>query len=95
MASNPTSGRQCPVKILIAVDGSPSSTSAFNFVIDQARELAKPPEVALFHANPPLLNSVVKKLGFETAKGYFEDNFKFATRAARSALKRARVAYDE
>ena len=83
------------MKILIAVDGSPSSTKAVRFVVNLARELATPPEVTLFHANPPLLNSVVKKLGPDATKRYYADNFAFATRSARSALKRARVAFDE
>ena len=83
------------MKILIAVDGSPSSSKAVRFVTNLFHELAEPPEITLFNANPPLLNSVVKKLGPEAVKRYYDDNFKFATRAARTALKRARVAFKE
>ncbi len=83
------------MKILVAVDGSPISTKAVKFAIKLARMLAEPPELTLFHADPPLLNSVAIKIGPEGLKRYHDDNAKFATKAARAALNRAHVPFEE
>lgn len=83
------------MKILVAVDGSPISTNAVKFAIQLAREFSEPPELTLFHADPPLLNAVAVKLGAEGLKHYHDDNAKFATKAARAALNRAHIPFEE
>ena len=83
------------MKILVAVDGSPISTNAVKFAIKLTRELAEPAKLTLFHADPPLLNAVARKLGADALKRYHDENSKFATKVARATLNRAHVAFDE
>lgn len=83
------------MKILIAVDGSPISTKAVKFAIKLVRQLAEPPELTLFYADLPLLNAAAIKLGPTALKAYHDDNVRYATKTARSALTRARIAFDE
>lgn len=82
------------MKILLAVDGSPVSTRAAR----QAAKLAqKIPDatVTLFNADPPLMQAAVAKIGVDATQRYHAENSHFAVRAARSALKRARVGFEE
>lgn len=83
------------MKILIAVDGSSISTKAVKFAISLVRGLAEQPKLTLFYADPPLLNAAAIKLGPTALKVYHDDNVKYATKAARSALVRAHIAFDE
>jgi nucleotide-binding universal stress UspA family protein len=86
-------GRSPIMKILLAVDGSPISTRAAGFAAKLASQCAQPPELILFHADPPLLQAVAVKLGLEAVKRYHEGNGDYATKAARARLKRARTAF--
>lgn len=83
------------MKILIAVDGSQISTKAVKFAIKLVRQLAEPPELTLFYSDTPLLNAVAIKLGPTALKVYHDDNVRYATKTARSALNRAHVTFDE
>lgn len=83
------------MKILVAVDGSPISTKAVKFAISLARQLVEPPVLTLFYADPPLLNAVANKLGPTAMKTYHDDNVSYAVKSARTALKRARIVFDE
>lgn len=83
------------MRILLAVDGSPISMRAVKYAVTLMRQLAKPADLTLFHADPPLLNAVAIKLGPEALKRYHEENGNFATKAARAALNRARVAFQD
>lgn len=83
------------MKILLAVDASPISTRAAKHAVKLARQLAEPAELVLFHADPPLLQAVAVKLGLEAVQRYHADNGKFATKAARAVLTRAKVAFTD
>src|SRR5688572_30994231 len=83
------------MKILLAVDGSPISLRAAKFVAKLAKQLAEPPDVILFNADPPLMQAVAIKLGLQAAARYHAENGAYAVKAARAALKRAHVAFTE
>lgn len=83
------------MKILVAVDGSPISTKAVKFAIKLVRQLAAPPSLTLFYADPPLLNAASIKLGPTALKEYHDGNVQYATKGARAALNRARINFDE
>lgn len=83
------------MKILVAVDGSPISSKAVKFAINLVRQLAEPPKLTLFYADPPLLNAASIKLGPTALKEYHDGNVQFATKTARAAFNRAHVDFDE
>ena len=83
------------MKILVAVDGSPISAKAVKFAINLVRQLAEPPKLTLFYADPPLLNAAAIKLGASALKEYHDGNVQFATKTARAAFNRAHVAFVE
>ena len=83
------------MKILLAVDGSPVSTSATKFAIKLARTLSEPLELVLFHADPPLLQAAAVKLGVDAVQRYHAENNKYAIKAAHAALTRAQVPFTE
>ena len=83
------------MKILLAVDGSPISLNAAKFVAKLAKQLAKPPVVILFNADPPLMQAVAAKLGTQAATKYHADNGEHAIKASRTVLRRARLAFTE
>ena len=73
------------MKILLAVDGSPISLRAAKFVAKLAKEMAEPPDVILFSADPPLMQAVAIKLGMQAVARYHAENRAFAISGARSA----------
>ena len=83
------------MKILVAVDGSDIGTRAARHAARLAGQLAAPPEVVLFNADPPLMQAVAVKLGMEETHRYHAENGRYATRAARGALTRAHVPFRE
>lgn len=83
------------MKILLAVDGSEVGLAAVRQLVDFSKSLAEPPEVTLFYADPPLLRSVALNLGKDGVAHYHAENAAYATRKARTALKRARLAFEE
>jgi len=83
------------MKVLLAVDGSPVSRRATQHAVRLARQLASPPELTLFYADTPLLQSVAIKLGAEAVRRYHEENGHAATRGARALLKRAQLDFAE
>jgi nucleotide-binding universal stress UspA family protein len=83
------------MKILLAVDGSQISLRAAKFVAKLAKQLAEPPDVILFNADPPLMQAVAIKLGLQAATKYHADNGVYAIKGARAVLKRAHVGFNE
>lgn len=83
------------MKILLAVDGSPISTRAVKHVVTVARQLVAPPELVVFNADPPLLQAAAAKLGVDAVKRYHDENGRYALRAARAALSRAKLPFTE
>lgn len=83
------------MKVLLAVDGSPISTRAVRHAVKLNKQLASPAELVLFHADPPLLQAVAVKLGVEAVHRYHAENGRHATKAARAALTRAHVPFNE
>ncbi len=83
------------MKILVAVDGSPISTKAVKFAISLAKQLSEPPMLTLFYADPPLISAAATKLGPAATKTYHDDNVNYAVKSARTALRRARLEFDE
>lgn len=83
------------MKILLAVDGSPISSRAARYLVKLASQLAVPPTVILFNADPPLLQSVAVKLGLEAVNRYHAENGAAAMKAARAVLNRAHLGYSE
>lgn len=83
------------MRLLLAVDGSPVSRRAVQHAVRLARQLASPPELVLFNADAPLLQSVAIKLGAEAVRRYHAENAQAAMRDARALLKRARLAFVE
>ncbi len=83
------------MKILLAVDGSPTSTRAVRYAVKLVRQLAQPADLVLFYADPPISKAVAIEIGPTAQKRLHDDNGEFAIKAARAALKRARVAFKE
>jgi len=83
------------MKILIAIDGSPVSRRAVQHAARLVRQLASPPELVLFYADAPLLQSVAIKLGAEAVRRYHEENGRAAARDARAFLKRSHLDFAE
>lgn len=82
------------MKILLAVDGSEISTRAAKFAARLVQQMADA-EIVLFNADPPLLQAAAAKIGVDAAKRYHLENGQFAIKAARAALKRAKVDFTE
>ena len=83
------------MKILIAVDGSDIGTRAARWAARLAGQLAEPPGLVLFNADPPLMQAVAIKLGLDEVHRYHAENGRYALRAARAALNRAHVPFEE
>ena len=83
------------MKILLAVDGSDMALRATRHVVALAKAMSKPPTVFVLHADPPLLPDAARALGPDATARYHHENSEYATRRARSALKRAGLAFDE
>ena len=83
------------MKILVAVDGSPMARRAAQFAVKLARQSSGPAQIVLFNADPPLMQAVAVKLGVENVRRYHADNGRYATRAARTLLARAKLPFRE
>jgi nucleotide-binding universal stress UspA family protein len=85
------------MKILLPVDGSPSSTRAVRHVIKHwsGKKPAPRASLVLLHVDPPLIDRVARYLTPEDLARFHGDRAKAATRAARSALRRAGLPFDE
>ncbi len=82
------------MKILLPVDGSPSSSRAVRHVI---RHWAAEGTVSLvlLHVDPPLIERVARYLSTEDLARFHEDRAKAAARPARNALRKAGVPFEE
>lgn len=83
------------MKILIPVDGSKTAAEAVKYAIQLARSFAEPPSLTLLHADTPLMRRVAAELGTEGTRTYHAGNHEYALKAARTALRRAKLAFDE
>lgn len=83
------------MKILIAVDGSKAAGEAVRHAIHLAKALAETPTLVLLHADVPLMRRVAAELGTEGTRAYHAGNHEYALKGARTALRRARLAFEE
>ena len=83
------------MKILIAIDGSKAAALAVKSAIDLAKGMSKAPTLVLMHADVPLMRRVAAELGTEGTRRYHQENHDYAMKAARTALKRAKLAFTE
>ena len=83
------------MKILIAIDGSKAAALAVKSAIDLAKAMSKAPTLVLMHADVPLMRRVAAELGTEGTRRYHQENHDYAMKAARTALKRAKLAFSE
>jgi nucleotide-binding universal stress UspA family protein len=91
MAHNPTLQRKTPMRIVLAVDGSPASTRAARHVAALYRRLTEKPDIIALYVDEPLLRSVAMELGTRGVDRYREDNAKVAFKGAKPALARAGI----
>lgn len=83
------------MKILIAIDGSKASGLAVKSAISLAKAMTKAPTLVLMHADVPLMRRVAAELGTEGTRRYHQENHDYALKSARTALKRAKLAFSE
>ncbi|WP_339825873.1 universal stress protein [uncultured Arenimonas sp.] len=83
------------MKILIAIDGSKAAALAVKSAIDLAKAMTEAPTLVLMHADVPLMRRVAAELGTEGTRKYHQENHDYAMKAARTALKRAKLAFSE
>ncbi|GGA83640.1 universal stress protein [Arenimonas soli] len=83
------------MKILIAIDGSKAAALAVKSAIDLAKAMTEAPTLVLMHADVPLMRRVAAELGTEGTRRYHQENHDYAMKAARTALKRAKLAFSE
>lgn len=83
---------ETPMKILLPVDGSSTSTRAAEFLIKHW-----PPETAitLLHVDMPLRNSVARYLDAHMRAQFHQDNSRTALKPAARVLEKAGYAFDE
>lgn len=72
------------MKILPAVDGSPTSARAVAHAVKLMRQLPAA-QLTLLHADPPLLQAAVTKIGAEAATRCHLENGRYATRSAHAS----------
>jgi nucleotide-binding universal stress UspA family protein len=86
-----------PMKILLPVDGSPSSSRAVRYVIQHwgDKQAKRGLSLILLHVDPPLPERVARVLPAETRAGYHDDHSKVAVRPARTALRKAGLEFEE
>lgn len=82
------------MKILLAVDGSEASERAAKYVVKIAKQLAKPPGLALIHVDVPLLRDVTRKLGPVAVAEYHAGNGEYALGKAKRMLSRAKLEFE-
>lgn len=83
------------MKILVAIDGSKTAALAVKSAIDLAKAMTEAPTLVLMHADVPLMRRVAAELGTEGTRRYHQENHDYAMKAARTALKRAKLAFSE
>lgn len=82
------------MKVLLAVDGSASSTRAARYVAAHLTDLSVDSPLLLMHADPPL-RGVALDIGALNVARYHAVNHKGALRAARRVLRHANVQFNE
>lgn len=85
------------MKILLPVDGSPSSSRAVRYVIRHwgGPEATPRASLVLLHVDPELGGGVARYLTAKDIARFHDDNAKFALRAARRALQKAGLLFEE
>ena len=83
------------MRIVIAVDGSPSANKAARHAARLIAALKQPPVVVLLTVDPPLPKPVAVALGAELRAQYHADNASAALRAPGASLRRLGIGYEE
>ncbi|HEX5959885.1 MAG TPA: universal stress protein [Rhodanobacteraceae bacterium] len=85
------------MKILLPVDGSPSSSRALRYVIKHwgGKTPARRASLLLLHVDPPLPERVGRYLTLEARARFHEDRARRAVRAARRMLRAAGLPFEE
>ena len=85
------------MKILLPVDGSPSSTRAVRHVIRHwsGKDSSPRASLVLLYVDPPLIERVSRYLTPEDLTRFHADRMKTTVRPARSALRKAGVPFEE
>lgn len=84
-----------PLKIVLAVDGSPVSARCARFVTKLAAGLQVPPSITLLTADPSMMPGVERRLGAQAMQKIHDENARYAFREARPILQRAKLEYEE
>ena len=82
------------MKILVAVDGSPYTEHAIDYLVRHAA-LFGGAEIELLTVHPPIPGRPARHLGREVVDGYYRDECEKALAPARRALKKAGVQFAE
>lgn len=85
------------MKILLPVDGSPSSSRAIRYVIQHwgGPETTPCASLVLLHVDPVLSAGVARYLTAQDIARFHADNAKSALRAARRSLHKANLLFEE
>lgn len=85
------------MKILLPVDGSPSSSRAVRYVARHwgGRQPKRRLSLLLLHVDVPLPERVARVLPAEARASYHEDHSRIALRPARGALRKAGLEFEE
>jgi nucleotide-binding universal stress UspA family protein len=83
------------MRILLAVDGSPSGNRAARHVARLSSALVEKPHVTLLNVDEPLMRSVSVELGAQGTARYHAENANFAVKTARAVLRKADVDFEE
>lgn len=85
------------MKILLPVDGSPSSSRAVRYVIQHwgGKSANRHVSLTVLYVDPPLPSRVARVLPAEVRAGYHEDHAQVAVRPARRALRKAGLEFEE
>ncbi len=83
------------MKILLAVDGSDIGMAAVRYVVALSKSLKDAPKLTLLYVDLPLFKQAAAALGSEGVARYHAENGDYALKKARTALKRARLSFEE
>ncbi len=83
------------MRIVIAVDGSPTANKAARHAARLIAALKQPPIVVVLTVDPPLPKPVAVALGAELRAQYYADNARAALRAPGASLRRLGIGYEE
>ena len=77
------------MKVLIAVDGSPYTAKAVDYLITHKEAFGSLPELACIHVSTPLPLRAARAVGKDITDGYYAEEAQRATDAALKAFEQA------